>query len=196
MAITIFTYTYIWWYLTRHFKLLKNVSMGRSCDLPSTIPEHTSSASLIPSWKKKKRTASDASSDPSDSFELGQTQRIGVYHDAEKAQGPEHHENACLPASDLHGITATTTITTITAPTNQFQAHSQKVERDIKKMLLLNGYPICYVILWIPGITNRIMEASGNTSNKRVLNILQASTQFIGFANAVTYGLNQQWRGR
>jgi hypothetical protein len=187
MAITIFTYTYIWWYLTRHFKSLKNASTDRSSISSTTIPDPTSSSSLLSPWKKKKRTTSTASSNVSDTIELGHPHQTGAYRNLEKAYPP---------ANDLHVITATTTITTTTAPPTQFQAHSQKVERDIKKMLLLNGYPICYVILWIPGITNRIMEASGNTSNKRVLNILQASTQFIGFANAVTYGLNQQWRGR
>lgn len=69
-----------------------------------------------------------------------------------------------------------------------------QTERDIKRMLLLNGYPIMYIILWIPGIANRIMEATGRTSNKEALNILQCSTQFIGFANALTYGLNTEIR--
>lgn len=59
-------------------------------------------------------------------------------------------------------------------------------------MLLLNGYPIAYVILWMPGILNRIMEAAGHPSE--VLGILQASTQFIGLANAITYGVNEHLR--
>lgn len=56
-------------------------------------------------------------------------------------------------------------------------------------MLLLNAYPIAYVILWIPGILNRILELSGGES--RVLRILQSSTQYVGLANAVTYGYNE-----
>jgi len=71
---------------------------------------------------------------------------------------------------------------------------SKQAERDVKRMLLMNGYPIMYVILWIPGLTNRVLEASGKTNSSRVLAILQCSTQFIGFANSVTYGLTGIWR--
>lgn len=61
-------------------------------------------------------------------------------------------------------------------------------------MLLLNGYPVMYIVLWIPGLTNRILEASGRPSSSEVLAALQCSTQFVGFANAVTYGLNREMR--
>ncbi|KAI9885187.1 MAG: hypothetical protein M1823_003026 [Watsoniomyces obsoletus] len=67
-------------------------------------------------------------------------------------------------------------------------------EAHIKKMLLLNAYPIWYIILWIPGIAYRFVEATGNTS--RVLVILQASSQFIGLANAISYGLNERILGQ
>lgn len=73
------------------------------------------------------------------------------------------------------------------------------MEREIKRMLLLNAYPIMYVILWIPGLVNRFLEASGRTSNaspaeRRALAALQASSQFVGLANAVTYGFNTALR--
>ncbi|KAK0430652.1 hypothetical protein EV421DRAFT_1912640 [Armillaria borealis] len=61
--------------------------------------------------------------------------------------------------------------------------------KQISRMLLLNAYPIAYILLWIPGICNRLVEASGHSS--RVLQIMQASTQFVGFANALTYGWNE-----
>lgn len=61
-------------------------------------------------------------------------------------------------------------------------------------MLLLNGYPILYILLWIPGLTNRFIEASGRTTSNKALAALQCSTQFIGFANALTYGLNREMR--
>lgn len=60
-----------------------------------------------------------------------------------------------------------------------------KVDRDIWKMLLLNMYPITYLLLWIPGIANRVAEGMGH--QVRVLVILQSSTQFIGLANASVY---------
>lgn len=55
-------------------------------------------------------------------------------------------------------------------------------ERLIQKLLFLNGCPIGYVILWIPGLANRFAELNGQKS--RTLAIMQASTQFVGLANA------------
>lgn len=71
---------------------------------------------------------------------------------------------------------------------------TRHMEREIKKMLLLNAYPIMYVVLWIPGMVNRFMEATGSSSNSRVLAALQASSQFVGLANALTYGFNAKLR--
>ncbi|GKT47490.1 uncharacterized protein ColSpa_07671 [Colletotrichum spaethianum] len=73
---------------------------------------------------------------------------------------------------------------------------TRKVEREIRRMMLLNAYPIMYVVLWIPGLVNRLMEASGNDSQSRVLAALQSSSQYIGLANAITYGFNQHVRHR
>lgn len=64
--------------------------------------------------------------------------------------------------------------------------------QKIQKALLMNAYPIAYVILWIPGLANRFVELSGETS--RILSIMQALTQFIGLANAITFGYNEQIR--
>lgn len=66
---------------------------------------------------------------------------------------------------------------------------------NLKRMLLMNGYPIAYIILWIPGMVNRLVEVV-HGSSPVWLRALQASTQFVGLANAVTYGLNEQARGR
>lgn len=70
------------------------------------------------------------------------------------------------------------------------------VEREIRRMLLLNAYPFMYVMLWIPGLANRLMEASGHSPSKDVMAALQVSTQFVGFANALTYGFNHHLRDR
>ena len=59
----------------------------------------------------------------------------------------------------------------------------------IQKMLLLNAYPLAYIILWIPGLANRLYEATGRSSPG--LQIAQASWQLVGLANAVTYGWNE-----
>ncbi|OLN81013.1 hypothetical protein CCHL11_09988 [Colletotrichum chlorophyti] len=76
------------------------------------------------------------------------------------------------------------------------RTQTRKVEREIKRMMLLNAYPVMYVVLWIPGLVNRLMEASGNTTQSRVLAALQSSSQYIGLANAITYGFNQHVRHR
>lgn len=66
---------------------------------------------------------------------------------------------------------------------------AQRQRSDITKVLLLNGYPILYVILWTPGLLSRLIEAIGTTP--RWLMLLQVSPQFIGLANAITYGYNE-----
>ncbi|KAK0445883.1 hypothetical protein EV421DRAFT_1795358 [Armillaria borealis] len=44
-------------------------------------------------------------------------------------------------------------------------------------------------MLWMHGLCNRFVEASGHTS--RFLQSRQASTQFVGFANTLTYRWNE-----
>ncbi|KAF3932968.1 hypothetical protein ABW20_dc0103299 [Dactylellina cionopaga] len=61
--------------------------------------------------------------------------------------------------------------------------------RRVRRVLLLNAYPAMYILLWIPGIVNRLIEASGHSNN--ITTLLQSSTQFVGLANALTYGWNE-----
>lgn len=58
-----------------------------------------------------------------------------------------------------------------------------------KKMMLLSIYPLFYIVLWLPGIANRVAEAIGYEIE--ALEILQASTAYIGFVNAATFGWNE-----
>ncbi|KAK1515742.1 uncharacterized protein CCOS01_12940 [Colletotrichum costaricense] len=62
---------------------------------------------------------------------------------------------------------------------------------NLRRMLLLNGYPIGYLILWTPGIVNRLIEIQGGTSPNWLIGLL-ASSQYIGLVHAVTYGYNEQ----
>ena len=89
-------------------------------------------------------------------------------------------EKALPPAPVEPPITALPVRRAATRPDNKM-----KVDREIWKMLLLNMYPITYLILWLPGVANRIAEGMGH--EVRVLVILQSSTQFIGLANATVY---------
>ncbi|KAL6915356.1 hypothetical protein FSST1_006851 [Fusarium sambucinum] len=61
---------------------------------------------------------------------------------------------------------------------------------NLRKMLLLNGYPIAYIILWIPGMANRLAESVG--TSPKWLTGLQACTQFVGLVNALTYSFTEQ----
>lgn len=74
------------------------------------------------------------------------------------------------------------------------RSESRPIEREIRRMLLLNAYPIMYVILWIPGLVGRFMEATGHPPSVRTIAALQVSTQFIGCANALTYGFDRHLR--
>ncbi|KAL1620559.1 hypothetical protein SLS56_009585 [Neofusicoccum ribis] len=65
------------------------------------------------------------------------------------------------------------------------------IDKDVWRMVLLNMYPVTYLILWLPGIANRIAESTGNYNH--ALGILQSSTQYIGFANACVYGFKEHW---
>lgn len=109
-------------------------------------------------------------------------------------------DTAARPKSKFDDLKTTDT----TASEFPTRRQTKQMEREIKRMLLLNAYPIMYVILWIPGMVNRFMEATGHKSNSRVLAALQASSQFVGLANALTYGFNTAlrkkvkmwWRGK
>ncbi|KAF8621918.1 hypothetical protein AX15_007413 [Amanita polypyramis BW_CC] len=60
----------------------------------------------------------------------------------------------------------------------------------IQRVLLLNAYPFAYIVLWIPGLANRTLEATGRSNV--VLQFLQTTTLLVGLANALTYGWNER----
>ncbi|KAN0099600.1 G protein-coupled glucose receptor regulating Gpa2 domain containing protein [Hyaloscypha variabilis] len=83
-----------------------------------------------------------------------------------------------------------TNITTTISHTIPLRNTIRARETHIQKLLLFNAYPVAYIILWIPGILNRFIELTGH--NSRTVAILQASTQFVGLANALVYGYNER----
>jgi hypothetical protein len=90
---------------------------------------------------------------------------------------------------------ASTTVRIEGTATNRnttFEPSRMPAPPNVRKMLLMNGYPVAYVILWIPGIANRLAESVGQSP--RWLNALQATTQYIGLINALTYGMSEQMR--
>jgi hypothetical protein len=62
----------------------------------------------------------------------------------------------------------------------------------IRVVAQMTAYPILYVLLWIPGIVNRGVEASGRTSV--TLQYLQASTQLIGLVDTIIFAAQQRNR--
>ena len=60
----------------------------------------------------------------------------------------------------------------------------------VQRALLLNAYPLAYIILWLPAIANRLVEATGHSST--VMQFMQVTAQLIGLANALTYGWNEK----
>ncbi|KAF8344516.1 hypothetical protein F5887DRAFT_970296 [Amanita rubescens] len=72
--------------------------------------------------------------------------------------------------------------------TRSFSADSRY--QTIQRALLLNAYPLAYIILLLPGIANRLVEATGHSSV--ITQFMQATTQLVGLANALTYGWNER----
>ncbi|KAG7145104.1 hypothetical protein HYQ46_006151 [Verticillium longisporum] len=96
----------------------------------------------------------------------------------------------------LHGYNndpvTQSTVTASGTDSRPFEASRMPAAPNVRKMLLMNGYPIAYIILWMPGIANRLAESVGKSP--RWLSAMQASTQYIGLINALTYGLSEQMR--
>jgi hypothetical protein len=218
ILITIGIYSYVWWYVSRHFRSLGGLygSTWSSRMYKSFGSEHT---------EDKRPHETENALEPitvSRQFRIkesdieSQASNTALVLDDMPAASPSSNDTLAPPKLVPHpepklvpnplGYRAS-----ISAITSPFRSHSEaddniehspaayvrnkarQAERDVKRALLMNGYPIMYVILWIPGLTNRILEATGSNSS-RVLAILQCSTQFIGFANSVTYGLSGIWR--
>lgn len=66
---------------------------------------------------------------------------------------------------------------------------SSNLDHDTRHWLLLSLFPLAYIVVWIPGIVNRLIELSGHSS--KVMTMLQASTQLTGFVNALVYGFRE-----
>lgn len=66
---------------------------------------------------------------------------------------------------------------------------SSELDRDMKHWLLLSLFPLAYILVWIPGIANRMAELLGYQVD--ALTALQASTQLTGLVNALVYGFRE-----
>jgi len=115
------------------------------------------------------------------SEDISSSSRENSYPDVSVSINPfAHHRASIVEEEKIAPI--------VTRPRKRTLSISRPAK--IRKVLLLNAYPAAYIILWIPGILNRLVEASGGSSP--ALQVLQASTQFVGLANAITYGWNER----
>ncbi|KKY23055.1 putative glucose receptor git3 [Diplodia seriata] len=106
--------------------------------------------------------------------------------DAEK--GDDDEEGFPLPPPKAFGTRRRDEATEKLIPPPRMRIRqTTDIDKDVWRMVLLNLYPVTYLILWVPGLANRIVEATGEYS--RPLSILQSSTQYVGFANATDLNL-------
>ena len=91
-----------------------------------------------------------------------------------------------------HTTTAAAAITT-TIDTNDSQTLSNR-NKELRRFLLLNGYPVLWILLWIPGMANRACELTGRSPTW--LTALQATTQLVGLANVLTYAWTEKFAER
>ncbi|KAK7977863.1 hypothetical protein PG996_003914 [Apiospora saccharicola] len=62
-------------------------------------------------------------------------------------------------------------------------------DTELRHWLVLSIYPATYMLVWIPGLANRLVELQGDKS--QLLTVLQATTQLTGFINALCYGFKE-----
>lgn len=74
-------------------------------------------------------------------------------------------------------------------PRIRVQPPSSGLDRDTQHWLLLSLFPLAYIVVWIPGIANRLAELSGARVDG--LTALQATTQLTGLVNALVYGFRE-----
>ncbi|KAI1259212.1 G protein-coupled glucose receptor regulating Gpa2-domain-containing protein [Xylariaceae sp. FL1019] len=170
-AITLLIYTYIYLKLRRIFTNLRSLTSNTDT-----------------------RTARDHGGLPSeDTQTILVAHSISISHELQDLAPPSVTSEA---RKDF--ATEPTTQSTVTFETRanddgkQFQASRMPAPPNVRRMLLMNGYPIAYIVLWIPGIANRLAESVGDSPTW--LTALQSLTQYIGLINAITYGVSEQVR--
>jgi hypothetical protein len=171
--VTIGIYTYIYIRLKSVFASLRSLSTNTATNTVHDNPD-----------------AVPADSD-NDTQKILVSNSVSVSHEMQNMEGVTRSEDG----SYQNEATTRSTVTFDRRAANDdsgFEQSRMPAAPNVKKMLLMNGYPIAYIILWIPGIANRLAESVGQSP--RWLNALQACTQYIGLINALTYGMSEQMR--
>lgn len=67
-----------------------------------------------------------------------------------------------------------------------------KNDREVRRMLLLNAYPLAYFILSLPWMVNCFIEAQGHESHyQRAMHVLLGLPQYLGLVNAIIFSVNE-----
>ncbi|KAH6662660.1 hypothetical protein F5X68DRAFT_144918 [Plectosphaerella plurivora] len=182
--ITILIYTYIYITLRRTFKNIRSISMSASRGTRTGLENQNQ----VPSDFEHDTQKILVSQSVSVSHEMHNIPRTPDLPDDPRSDASSNEFNSVKGTSQSRVVIQGTT----TSNETPFEASRMPAAPNMKKMLLMNGYPLAYIILWIPGIANRLAESVGGSP--RWLSAMQASTQYIGLLNAVTYGMNEQMR--
>ncbi|TFK33377.1 G protein-coupled glucose receptor regulating Gpa2-domain-containing protein [Crucibulum laeve] len=171
-SVDIGLYTYLYLYLRNHYrKLSKMLGTELSHELADwTEKDGQTASSRFSNIKESPGSATDSSYTPPSNAKSSSS-HPSFYS----------HINITWKTILSHRRISHTT-------TNESSIHEVR-HRYIQHVLLLNAYPLAYMLLLIPGLANRLVEASGHTS--KIMQALQASSQFVGLANALTYGWSE-----
>ncbi|KAF4589104.1 hypothetical protein GQ602_002993 [Ophiocordyceps camponoti-floridani] len=183
---TIAIYTFIYVHLKRVFGRFRvsGPSTGNTTSRDQTVIEHDfdntdSQHILVSSSFAVSHELDDMSHTSSETIKnTSSTGKTAVWAVAASEAGPSDPAKSAYKRPGAGGVSRP--MSKLPAPPN------------LKKMLLMNGYPLAYIVLWLPGMINRLAESTGHSP--RWLRALQSSTQFIGFVNAFTYGFSEHLR--
>lgn len=71
-------------------------------------------------------------------------------------------------------------------------SRAAEAESEIRKTLLLNAYPLAYVVLWMPAVVGYFLQARGSAhGDTPAMNVLVGLSQYLGLANAITFAVHE-----
>lgn len=192
ILVTLCIYAYVFVYMHRRLRMRDNTDRSYSFDYGDDVNGFEMNFRMANDTIVKGGTAQTNDKHGEITNWSSQVALVGGKGDIEapsRAQVPEQKGPAVSENGDA--ITPVQTIGPPVALPRIRIRQTASIDKDVWRMVLLNLYPVSYCILWIPGISNRIVEATGGHS--RVLAILQASTQYTGLVNALVYGFREHW---
>ncbi|OJD30307.1 glucose receptor git3 protein [Diplodia corticola] len=204
IIITVSIYVYVFTYMKKRLSYLQETSRAYSYDYGRGLHD-LSALATAPQTKGDFKDGPNGGlmvideENPAPSRVLTppthtQAKLLGVNTGLSMQSNASPHFDAARSPSTLtkSAPTSGTTTSATSALHRRKRSQSKVVEREIWRMLLLNAYPILYILLWMPGIVNRFVEAAGH--QYKWLQIMQCSTQYVGLANALTYGYKEHRR--